>query len=91
MTFDGVSREINEVVGGNPARDRVVVITGEDGSCGATDSAERFGRKRPVPYDIAQADDFLGALRLGVLQDGFECLQVRVDVRDYRVLHGRVL
>ena len=91
MALDGIRREVDEVIGGNPAGHRVVVVAGDDRFRGGSDAAEGFCGKRTVSDDITEADDFLRALRYGVLQDRFKGLEVGVDIGDYGVFHRVVL
>jgi hypothetical protein len=59
------------------------VVAAEGDDTALPDEVDAFLGLRPVPDDIAQADDGLGLEPVQLFADGLEGVVVRVDVADY--------
>jgi len=72
-----------------PAEHAEVVVSDQADVGALGDDARALVRSRPVPYEVPEAPELVGALAVDRLEDGLEGVEVRVDVRDDAGAHGR--
>jgi hypothetical protein len=80
MSQNGVAREIYEVVFVDSPRNCVIVVSGNDCRILREKKIERLGGKRSVSHDIAETNDALGPVSLGVIENLSQGRFVRVDI-----------
>ena len=71
---------LGEHVGRDQADGSEVVVAGQADRGALTNQVDAGTRVRPVPDQVTEAPDLVGAGRFNRLEDGLECLDVGVDV-----------
>ena len=71
-----------------PAEHAEIVVPDEADVGALADDARALVRPRPVPYEVPEAPELVGALAVDRLEDGLEGVEVRVDVGHDAGAHG---